>query len=151
MLIRTIHPIHVLFFETKTSLKELSQHVRYVARKIYQDALRNDLEVTGPVYWIYEGADGNPETVFSLTIALPVSPSEKILESEFQTKYLDSFNCVTEQLFGDWNGLGKVYGSLISDIFSQNKTLSGQNREVYINMDFENPERNITEVQIGIL
>jgi len=29
--------------------------------------------------------------------------------------------------------------------------MSGQNREIYLNMDFLHPERNITEVQIGIL
>jgi effector-binding domain-containing protein len=148
---KTIQPIHVLFFETQTSLTQLSEHVRHVAHKLYQDALRNGMEITGPIYWIYEGADGQLDTIFSLTIALPVTPQTQLPGSEFKTKYLETFNCVTEQLYGDWNTLGTVYGSLISEIMSQNKSLSGQNREIYLNMDFENPERNITEVQVGIL
>ncbi|NIJ56012.1 GyrI-like domain-containing protein [Dyadobacter arcticus] len=148
---RTIQPIHVLYFETKTSLAQLSQHVRHVARRLYQDALHNDIEITGPIYWVYEGADGQLDTIFTLTIALPIVSTAQLTNSEFKTKYLESFNCITEQLYGDWNTLGTVYGSLISEIMSQNKTMSGQNREIYINRDFENPERNITEVQVGIL
>src|SRR5699024_10229918 len=110
---------------------QLSEHVRHVANKLYQDALRNNLEITGPVYWIYEGANGQLDTIFSLTIALPVSPITQLLDSEFKTKYLEFFNCITEQLYGDWNTLGTVYASLISEIMSQNKSLSGQNREIY--------------------
>ena len=148
---KTIEPIHVLFYETRTSLNQISEHVRVVARRLYVDAIKNDLEITGPVYWIYEGADGNPETVFTLTIALPTTPATNYSGSEFKTKYLNAFDCVTEQLYGDWNTLGTIYGSLISEIMAKNKTMSGEDREIYINMDFENPARNITEVQIGIL
>jgi effector-binding domain-containing protein len=148
---RTIHPIHVLYFETQTSLKEISQHVRHIAHRLYRDAVKNELEITGPVYWIYDGADGNPETIFTLTIALPVSPAPLLASSEFQTKELEKFDCVTDQLYGDWNGLGEAYGKLVSSVLSNQMAMSGQNREIYINMDFENPERNITEIQIGIV
>lgn len=148
---KTIQPFHILYFETRTSFQEIFQYVRVEARKLYQDAIRNDLEITGPVYWIYDGADGRPETIFSLTIALPVTPPLKAIDSSYQMKQLDTFECVTRQLYGNWNGLINTYGTLFGDIMSQNLTMSGQNREIYLNMDFENPERNITEVQIGIL
>lgn len=151
MQLKTIQPIHVLYFETQTSLKEISQHIRHVAHALHRDAVKNDMEITGPVYWIYNGADGNPETVFNLTIALPVSPKPELVNSEFQTKYLDTFECVTDQLYGDWNGFGEAYGKLVSSIIARNIAFSGENREIYINLDFENPERNITEIQIGIL
>jgi effector-binding domain-containing protein len=150
MQLKTIQPIHVLYFETQTSLNQITEHIRHVAHSLYRDAVKNDLEITGPVYWIYNGADGNPETVFTLTIALPVSPKPELVSSKFRTKYLDTFECATDQLYGDWNGFGEAYGKLVSSIISGNLAFSGENREIYINMDFENPEPNITEIQIGI-
>ncbi|MGG7666302.1 GyrI-like domain-containing protein [Dyadobacter sp. BHUBP1] len=148
---KTIRPIHVLCFETRTSFREILQYVRVEARKLYQDAIRNDLEITGPIYWVYEGADGRPDTVFTLTIALPVTPPSHTIDSAYQLKQLETFECISEELYGSWDGLVNTYGALFGEIMSQNLAMSGQSREIYLNMDFENPDRNITEVQIGIL
>ena len=148
---KTIQPIHVLCFETRTSFQEILRYVRVEARKLYQDAIRNDLEITGPVYWVYEGADGRPDTVFTLTIALPVTPPSHAIDSLYQLKQLETFECISETLYGSWDGLINIYGSLFGEIMSQKLIMSGQSREIYLNMDFENPERNITEVQVGIL
>ncbi|MCF0049685.1 GyrI-like domain-containing protein [Dyadobacter sp. LJ53] len=149
---KTIQPIHVLYFETETSLNELMDYVRIVAHRLYREAIRKEMEITGPIYWIYNGADGNPETQFHLTIALPVTaPETPLTDSEFKLKYLEPFHCVAGQLYGSWAGLGKIYGELISELMSNKLVMTGQNREIYLNMDFQNPENNITEVQIGIL
>ncbi|MGV3603865.1 MAG: GyrI-like domain-containing protein [Dyadobacter fermentans] len=148
---KTIQPLHVLCFETRTSLKEILQYVRVEARRLYRDAIRNDLEITGPVYWVYQGADGQADTVFTLTIALPVTPPTHTINSPYQLKQLEAFECVSEDLYGNWDGLVNTYGSLFGEIMSRKLVPSGQNREIYLNMDFENPERNITEVQIGIV
>lgn len=151
MELKKVHPMQVLCFETKTKLSEIGEYVRIVAHKMYQAAVQNDLEITGPVYWVYEGMDGNPETIFSLTIALPISFKEKeLINSEFRLKSLRAFQCGTAQHVGDWGKLGETYGSLIPKILSSGLTMSGENREIYLNMDFQNPEANITEIQIGI-
>ena len=143
--------MQVLCFETQTTLQEMLQYVRVVAHKMYTIAVQNELEITGPVYWIYEGMNGNPETVFSLTIALPIAFRNKELNhSDFKLKKLETFHCASEQHMGDWNKLGETYDCLIPEIIASNLTMSGQNREIYLNMDFQNPEANITEIQIGI-
>lgn len=148
---KTIQPIHVLCFETRTSFQEIFQYVRVEARKLYQNAIRNELEITGPIYWVYEGADGRPDTVFTLTIALPVTPPSHTIDSAYQLKQLEAFECISEELYGSWDGLVHTYGALFGEIISQKLAMSGQSREIYLNMDFENPDRNITEVQVGIL
>jgi len=152
MELKKVHPMQVLCFETKTKLSEIGEYVRVVAHKMYQTAVQNNLEITGPVYWIYEGMDGNPETIFSLTIALPITFKEKELNNaDFKLKSLRPFQCATTQHLGDWANLGETYGALIPKILSNGLLMSGENREIYLNMDFENPEANITEVQIGII
>ena len=151
MELKKVHPMQVLCFETKTKLSEIGEFVRVVAHKMYQTAVQNDLEITGPIYWVYEGMDGNPETVFTLTIALPVSFKDKNLtDSDYKLKSFLPFQCVSEQHMGDWSKLGETYGSVIPTILSGGLTMSGENREIYLNMDFQNPEANITEIQIGI-
>ena len=144
--------MHVICFETETTMKEMLQRVRVVAHRIYKDAVKHGLEITGPVYWIYEGADGQPDTKFFLTIAVPVTePAFEIQGSEFKLRKLDSFTCISQTHFGDWNKLGETYGRLFGEVQSGNLKLSGLTREIYLNMDFENPDGNITEVQIGIV
>jgi effector-binding domain-containing protein len=151
MQIKTISPMHVYCFETVATLQTIMQYVRVVARNLYSEAAKNELEITGPVYWLYDGADGRPDTEFSLTIAIPVTPGVLVSEqSEFKLKTIEPFNCLAEQHLGDWGKLGETYGRLMSEIHSKNMQMTGLTREIYIHMDFEHPEANITEVQIGI-
>ncbi len=151
MQIKTIQPMHVICFETETTMQTLLKYVRVVAQKLYADTAKNNLEVTGPVYWVYQGADGQPDTPFLLTIALPVTAGGSLSEgSEFKLKTLGTFLCLTQQHTGDWGKLGETYGSLMTEIQAKNLQMSGLIREIYLNMDFENPDRNITEVQIGL-
>jgi effector-binding domain-containing protein len=151
MELKKIYPMQVLSFETQTTLNELPEYVRVVAHKMYRVAVEQELEITGPVYWIYKGMDGNPETRFLLTIALPVSFKQGDLNGpEFNLKRLEGFNCASVDHLGPWDKLGETYGAIIPEVLSRGLTLSGQNREIYLNIDFDNPEANITEVQIGI-
>jgi len=142
----------VFCFETETTMETMMQYVRVVARQLYQDAITHDLEITGPVYWIYQGADGQPDTKFALTVAIPVTNSSaQSSGSQFNIAKLDTFQCLSEQHLGDWAKLGNTYGALMGEIQSKNLQMSGLTREIYLNMDFENPEANITEVQIGVV
>lgn len=151
MTIRTIQPMQALSFHTETSFNEIGQYVRVVAKDLYQEAIKNGLEIAGPIYWIYKGADGQPNTKFSLTIALPVIFSDlNVNTSRFEIKEIPAFRCVSRTHNGSWEKLGETYGNLISEILVKEPSMSGENREVYINMDFDNPTANITEVQIGL-
>jgi effector-binding domain-containing protein len=149
---KSIHAMEVLCFETETTLAKIQQYVRVVARRLYAEASKHDLEITGPVYWLYDGADGKPDTIFKLTIALPVTPpDQEITDSAFPIKTLDPFYCLSEQHIGNWMDLGKTYCNLMTAVAEQNLQFSGLAREIYLNMDFQNPDANITEVQLGLL
>ncbi len=72
MEVRKINPITVLAFTANVTLKDMQQFVRVKARELYADAVKSNLEIAGPVYWVYYGMDGNTETEFKLEIAIPV-------------------------------------------------------------------------------
>ncbi len=143
-------PFHVLFFTDQVSLPDLQKYVRTMAQELYREAITHNLEITGPVYWMYYGMDGNPDTVFTLEIAVPVTP-DSYYSGKFQIKHLDAFkhiSCIHE---GDWARLPETYGRIFQEIGAKQLIPSGICREIYTFMDFESPDNHITEVQVGIL
>ena len=149
MEIKIAPPVKVMFFTARTSLEELESFVVKVAESIYAEITRQGLIPTGPQYWTYQGMDGKPDTVFTLEICIPVNAAPKT-ESVFLYKELPAFTCVSVLHNGSWDNLGKVYSTTMPNILAQQKQPNGFSREMYINIDLENPANNITEVQIGI-
>jgi effector-binding domain-containing protein len=149
MELKTTPPVKVMFFTTRTSLEELESFVLKVAEQLYAEIAKQQLIPTGPQYWTYHGLDGKPDTIFTLEICVPVNKAP-VEESIFLYKELGAFKCVSILHNGSWDDLAQVYGSAIQNIFAQQKQMNGFYREIYINIDMENPGNNITEVQIGI-
>lgn len=146
---KSIPAIPVIFFTARTSLKDIQQFVGKVAEQLYAEAARRHLLPTGPLHWIYNGADGKPDTIFTLEICLPVN-KEPAEESVFLFKELPPFNCVSVMHHGAWDHLYETYDRVIADIYASGKQMTGFCREQYLYMDFNNPVNNLTEVQIGI-
>jgi effector-binding domain-containing protein len=144
-----VPPIPVIFFSTRTSLKELGQFTYSIAKKLYEEAAKQGLLPSGPLQWIYIGADGKADTVFALEIALPVHGQVK-KDSAFPHKQLPPFDCISTIHHGAWEHLFETYDHLIDDIHSKGRKMTGFCREQYLYMDLDNPANNITEVQIGI-
>lgn len=149
MIIKTIPPMPVLFFTTRTTLKDISKFVANVAQELYAEANRQGLLPTGSIHWIYTGADGKPDTEFTLDIALPVNlvPAET---GEFGFKQLPAFECAATVHHGAWDHLFEAYDRIIGDVYANGRSMTGVCREQYLYMDFANPVNHITEVQIGI-
>lgn len=149
MEIKDFNPITVLCFTKQVTLDDLQEFVRIKARELYFDAVKSNLEIAGPVYWIYYGMDGNPKTVFTLEVALPVSENGKY-KGDFQIKKLRPFKCLSSWHKGSWEKLADTYGALFLEIGKKSYTHTGECREIYQHLDFLNEENNLTEVQVGI-
>ena len=147
--IKTIPEQPVIFFSTKTNLIELPKLVGNVALSLYKEAAAQDLLPTGPIAWIYYGADGNPTTEFLLEIALPVNAAPKE-ESVSKYKTLPKFHCAASLHYGGWDKLGVTYQQMAADLQQNGKNFSGIAREQYIYMDFNDPSNHLTEVQLGL-
>ena len=149
MITKNIPSMRVIYFSTRTTLQHISQFTASIPRQLYDDAAKLQLLPSGPLLWIYEGADGKPGTEFNLEIALPVAGIPPHSE-ETAIKVLPSFSCISAIHHGSWDCLFETYDRLIDDVHAKGKTLSGWCREQYIHMDLETPFNNITEVQVGI-
>lgn len=148
MQIKELNPIRVLQFSTETSLQELEKYVRIKAHELYKEAAKCDLEVTGPVYWIYSGMNGNPTAKFHLDIAIPVHGNT--YTGKFNLAQHDAFKCISAIHKGGWEKLAETYGLIFREIREKGIVPTSVCRELYIHMDFEDPSNNITEIQVGI-
>lgn len=148
MTIKTHPPLTVLYSTHRTTIKQLGEFVGTVMKDLYTEAAKNTI-VSGPVYWIYHGMDGTPDTVFTLEIALPVQGVFQ--SSKFLIKDLQAFKSVSHVHEGAWEQLYATYAQMMKHIEANKIPLKDESRELYINIDFQKPENNITEVQVGIL
>lgn len=150
MQVKEVKPINFLYFRTKTRVGELGRFVGIIARELYRDAALNDLEVTGPVYWNYFGFNGHESTTFTLDIAIPIAEIPGNYRGKFQSKREESFPCVSMIHEGSWFDLQHSYVRMMEFLTVRGLEPCGQNREIYVNIDFMNPAANVTEIQVGI-
>ncbi len=147
---KTVQPVNFLFFRIETTLGELGNFFD-IAPQLYAEAVNLKLLVTGPIHWHYIGFMGEPDKKFTLEIALPVAETRNDYDGKFHFKRTDTFKCASLIHEGAWLEMTGSYGSVMEYCRKQQLTPSGINREVYINVDFANPEANTTEIQLGTL
>ncbi len=146
---KTVQKTTALCCTLKTSLKSMMTDTGNLPTELMAKATELKLEIAGPQIWVYEGSDGNPNTKFELTIAIPVS--KRIGDpGKFRFAEFPEFNCISEIHKGAWAKLGETYQKLMPAIMQQGLSYTGISREVYQVCDFENPENCITEIQIEI-
>lgn len=150
MQIKNVRPLNFLYFRTRTKLNELGRFVGIIARELHRDAALYDQEVTGPVYWNYTDVTGNPDHDFGLEIALPVAEIPVVYGGKFDIKRSNAFPCLSLLHEGSWLDMPSVYKQLYEFAREQELEITGQNREIYVNVDFTDPEANLTEIQLGI-
>lgn len=149
MQIKTVKPINFLFFQTETTITELNRFLM-VGQQLFKEAVNYNLPITGPVHWHYIGFEGDVNKPFRLEISLPVGAVAEEYDGQFHFKRTDAFRCVSLIHEGGWLEIPKTYGKAFEFIGEQNLKPVVSNREIYVNVDFQNPEANTTEIQIGI-
>lgn len=147
MEIKQVNLTKVFGKEVKTTLKKIGKHVRVLPESIAKEMNQKGFAIEGPQTWIYKGSDGNPDTEFDLLVGFPVS--DKAMD--YQITALEDFKCVTIIHKGDWSRFPESYEKLIGELMQNGLQMSGECREVYHQVDFENIDNNLTEIQIGVI
>jgi effector-binding domain-containing protein len=149
MQIKQVKPINFLFFRTETTVQDLGNFLT-VAQELFKTAVEYNLMITGAVHWHYFDFTGNEHKPFTLEIALPVSDFPEEYDGKFHLKRTEPFKCVSTVHEGGWQQIPSTYGKLVEFITNEKLTPLAVNREIYVNVDFKNPEANTTEIQMGI-
>jgi len=150
MQVKEVKPINFIYYRTETKVDELINFIP-VAKEIYREAVKNDLHITGPVHWHYIGFTDDHQKTFTLEIALPVSEVLRDYDGRFHFKRTQPFKCVSWIHEGAWNDLPLAYDKMIQFIHKHKLEPSAVTREIYVNSDFNTPDANVTEIQMGIV
>ncbi len=142
-------PFTALCFTTRATLLTLSQHIAGVAEDLHREAAQLNLEITGPIQWIYTGVNSDETNEFQLEIVLPVS-QPRTESSKFSYKVFPAFRCLSYTYTGSWSDLGDLYGLLFPQLYRDGYQGDGYVREIYAVIDFQNPALCVTEIQIGL-
>jgi effector-binding domain-containing protein len=147
--LKTVKPINFLFYRTETTVDKLNT-LFWVAPELFQEAVLNRLTITGPVHWHYIGFTDLSKP-FTLEIALPVGEVLADYDGKFHFKRTEEFKCLTTTHEGNWLEIPNSYQKLMQVVQEQQLQPRGINRELYVNVDFNSPEANTTELQLGLL
>ncbi len=149
MQVKEVKPINFIYFRTEATLSML-QNFLSVSKELFREAVSHDLQITGPVHWHYFGFSMDERKPFILEVALPVSEVLSDYDGNFHFKRTEPFKCVSIIHEGAWNELPSTYDKMSQFIAKHKLQPVACTREIYINADFNFPEANVTEVQIGI-
>ena len=149
MTIKEVKPINFIFFRTDATVNELYKLLP-VGQELFKEAVAHNLPITGPVHWHYFGFNGDPNQTFQLEIALPVGEILDEYDGKFHFKRTAPFKCVSSVHEGAWDEIPYTYDKMMQFIFKHKMEASAINREIYVNTDFDSPDANVTEIQIGL-
>jgi effector-binding domain-containing protein len=149
MQIKEVKPINFIYFRTEATVSVL-QNFLPVSKELYREAVNHNLQITGPVHWHYHGFTMDESKPFILEVSLPVSEILSEYDGNFHFKRTQLFKCVSAVHEGAWMELPAMYNKMMQFLTKHKLESAGINREIYINADFNSPDANVTEVQIGI-
>jgi effector-binding domain-containing protein len=142
-------PVNFLYQREETTITDLEKFLPY-GQQLFSESVRCQFPITGPVHWHYYNFNGDPEKSFFLEVCLPIGIIPAEYDGNFHVKRTEVFACVSEIHSGSWLSIPDTYHKMFAFISQNNLKPSGNNREVYINVDFNNPQANQTIIQIGI-
>lgn len=139
----------VLMISIKSSLATIATDPGNLPMELMEKAAALGLEVTGPQVWQYRNVDGNPTSSIDVDICVPVKEA-KGDPGKFKFEKLPEISCIAETHKGAYSELTNTYNRIFGEMTRKGIRMGTASREVYVVMDMENQENNITEVQVII-
>lgn len=149
MKVKTVNSVKVFYHSEKTTLKGIHDIAVREIDNMNAEAAKIGLKEVGPLQFVYQGCDDNPETEFILEIAMVIE-EEKPYDGKYKFKNLEGFQYVSTMHKGDINKLGETYEKFMPELAKNGKQMTGHSREVYQKYIDEDSPENETEIQVGV-
>jgi predicted transcriptional regulator YdeE len=138
-------------FVGQTTLNNITEIAGKEVDPLFEEAAKLGLQQTGPLEFIYFDATEDKNKPFTLWIALPISHEKPLQNSNYTIHDSGDFKCFAHVHQGDLSDLYSVYDKIFGELFSRGLKPGNQIREVYEVYENLVSEKNITEIQIGII
>ena len=110
---------------------------------------RQQLDVMGPLTFIYRGRGGDGET-FTMDIGVPVVEAKGAAPDGYAYRKEPDFTCVSGVYKGAMAGLNQAWGRVRETAGTRQRTASGQEREVYLHWVDPESVNNVIDLQHGV-
>lgn len=137
-------------YVARTNMKDLPELAAVEVDKLYAASGELQLEINGPLEFIYFDAGADMEKEFLLEIALPVKETKLDMPLNYSLKKHEDFKCLSYIHKGDLTQLYSVYEKLYADMWNNSQRPTNQIREVYTKFVDMSSAENVTEIQIGL-
>lgn len=146
---KIMKPISALTAEFTVSLGKYPADSDKIIARMYETAAKNDLSILGPLYWNHLECNGQPDTPYTLQIALPVAPSQQY-KGEFPLVMLPEIQYTGTFHHGNLENYGETYEKFIGDIFKAGWKTTNNYRELYLNYDVTDPSNHLVYIMAEI-
>ena len=146
--LKTINPITFLFHRAETTVDQLIHQIN-IGQQLFKEAVERGLFICGPIHWHYFNFEGEHKP-FTLEISLPVGNAIADYDGQFHFKRTEAFRCACITHEGKWDEIPKGYEKLMEFAASKGKTPTTTAREIYVQVNFNNQQSNVTQIQLGI-
>lgn len=149
MRVQTFPGVTLLCGEAETTLAKIGAVAGQTISALHKAADDAHLGVTGPMIFVYQGATGQPDTPFKLSLGFPVAEGTKPV-GDFKVKKLADLRCATVLFSGPLAKLHDAYSKLFPALMGAGHIPTGEMREYYLYWESPESPNNVLLLQAGI-
>ena len=136
--------------EKELTTPEIPEFAAKTSEALYMAAESQKMGIIGPVEFIYLNCSGDPDKPFQLIIAIPIKETKQSKNNFFFLETMP-FDCFSTDYIGPMINIGKAWEELAEKVLAEGYKFSNQGREVYKEWVSHESEKNVTELQMGIM
>ncbi|MBC8107831.1 MAG: GyrI-like domain-containing protein [Anaerolineae bacterium] len=137
------------YSSTETTLNQIGQVVPETLPKLFAAIKENNVEVTGPMIFVYHGATQDRDKPFKLEIGFTVAPGAKEA-GDFKVRDLEPFHCASVIYSGPITQVGVAYQGLFTELFGAGLQPTGETREMYLYWESPESPNNVQVIMAGV-
>lgn len=146
---KTIAAKKYLCFETKASHNTIKEIAEKELMKMFTAVEEKKIKMSGPIEFIYHGANDDMDKQYDVAFAIPVQ-NDEIPADGYTYKTIEGFDCVSEIHKGSLEQLYWVYDGIFEQLKAEQIRPTDEIREVYLNYVNQSSPDNVTEILVGV-
>lgn len=146
----SIEPQTFVYDSTQTTLPELKTAIDNLMGRLMAAQQDGAVQVNGPLVFRYLGMTGDLTRPFTLEICLPVAAGTKPPRGLKLRTETEPFRALVVDFTGPVSVIDKAYDKLIPAIEAKKLTGTNEAREIYLNWEGPESEKNAIRVAMGI-
>lgn len=149
MRVQDYKPVKYFYVETETTLAQIQNTVPEQLPKIFAGVMEHNVQVNGPMIFVYHGVTQDREKPFKLEIGFPVGAEPKA-EGEYKVRELAEYHCASVIYSGPIAQVGTAYQSLFTELFGAGLQPEGETREMYLYWESPESPNNVQVIMQGV-